>query len=310
MISLNSYSLYPIPPTTIGLSVEASIYNPLPPSIRGRFQHPLSFTASLLSQLPTDSNSPSVPLQAAIARVQNGPISLTHPNITLALDGHILPLSPSALPLLSQFLSNYLSGKSSPILVSSEAPFKASLRTVFPGPVPKPQVIKHVTIRNMKIYPDGNGTALLTSGIIIVDIALPDALKNINVNVESLLPDVLVFDGAPSNLSEAADIEATIHDSHHHLWPHPRLPSLTKPAFPAPPLPSPLPDGAFARIRPTSWLNATSVPAPIGSPAGVTTIVTAILSDVPLQILSGRDKVFSAFVSKVRLKRIYLVRLS
>jgi hypothetical protein len=72
---------------------------------------------------------------------------------------------------------------------------------------------------------------------------------------------------------------------------------------PAPPLPSPLPPRAFARVRPSVWLPTMSAPT---SPRrdwnerGNTTLsITARFSDVPFEVLPGREREFRSFVAKV-----------
>jgi len=72
-----------------------------------------------------------------------------------------------------------------------------------------------------------------------------------------------------------------------------------KEADPAPPLPDPLPERAFARIRPDEWLDSLSEVDEIPGEEGSVYTVTADLVDVPLQVLPGREKAFSNFVGKV-----------
>jgi len=65
------------------------------------------------------------------------------------------------------------------------------------------------------------------------------------------------------------------------------------------PLPDPLPDRAFAHIRPEDWLVSNSEPVVGDEDEGSVVQVTANVVDVPLQVLPGRDKEFRSFVSKV-----------
>ncbi|KAG8998940.1 hypothetical protein FRB90_012185, partial [Tulasnella sp. 427] len=70
--------------------------------------------------------------------------------------------------------------------------------------------------------------------------------------------------------------------------------------FPAPPLPTPLPPKAFARIRPPTWLDATNAPATDPQdPDKKIIVVAADMVDVPLDILPGRNDVFEQFVQKI-----------
>ncbi|RXW12791.1 hypothetical protein EST38_g13063, partial [Candolleomyces aberdarensis] len=98
------------------------------------------------------------------------------------------------------------------------------------------------------------------------------------------------------------------------------------PPPPRDPLPDPLPDRAFGHIRPEEWLNAKSVRVDLDEDdddgegeemrerkgkrkgkrkegkekeTGAVYAVTAKVVDVPLEVLPGRQKEFSNFVSKV-----------
>jgi hypothetical protein len=104
------------------------------------------------------------------------------------------------------------------------------------------------------------------------------------------------------------------------------------PPPPRDPLPDPLPERAFGHIRPEEWLNAKSVHVDLDEDeddsedsddvedagsgvgkrdgkekerkekeTGAVYAVTAKVVDVPLEVLPGRQKEFSNFVSKVRL---------
>lgn len=65
-------------------------------------------------------------------------------------------------------------------------------------------------------------------------------------------------------------------------------------------IPDPIPEGAFGHIKPDDWLPSISTPVH-NSEHGSEYIVTANVTDVPLEILPGRSKEFSNFVSKVSL---------
>lgn len=126
----------------------------------------------------------------SIAYVETAPLQVTSSesaegNFTVFLSGHLLPLpgslaritsnslssasaSASASKALSAFLSTYLSSKPSTILISSplfpllpsrgdekerDRKKKMWIRTVFPPPVPKPKILRDVTIKDMVIRP-------------------------------------------------------------------------------------------------------------------------------------------------------------
>lgn len=71
---------------------------------------------------------------------------------------------------------------------------------------------------------------------------------------------------------------------------------------PAPSLPDPLPERAFAHIRPEDWLASESEPVESGEGEGSAVAVSANIVDVPLEVLPGREREFSNFVSKVCLE--------
>jgi len=152
---------------------------------------------------------------------------------------------------------------------------------VFPAPDPPPRLLRNVTIRDMKIKP---GTTLLASGTIVARIVLPIGV-NVALEVSKVLPDVLVFDGeVPEDV------------------PYFRMILKPEPA----PLPDPLPERAFGRIRPDGWVNASSVLAAPEKGEGKAYVVTARVVDVLLEVLPGRQREFGSFVRKVGLIRGYL----
>ncbi|KIJ99703.1 hypothetical protein K443DRAFT_679733 [Laccaria amethystina LaAM-08-1] len=206
-----------------------------------------------------------------IAAVNTQPITLTHPNITLLIDGTVLPLSPPSFRILSQFLTRYLSGESNGIIISSGTFPGLSVETTFPGPHPKPHILRNVTIRDMKIKP--SGTSFLASGTVQARVVLPKGI-HVGLDVYRVLPDVLIFDG---EVPEGA---------------------LAVPP-PVTPLPDPLPERAFGHLRPKDWLPSISVPDISEDGEGAAYAVSAKVVDLPLEVLPGRQKEFNHFVSKV-----------
>ncbi|KIO21306.1 hypothetical protein M407DRAFT_29081 [Tulasnella calospora MUT 4182] len=307
MVTLANYTLSSNPNTSkLEVSALVDVVNPLPHSIHGAVQSPFEFTISLVAEAqipappPSNDTTPAIPLSAPVARVFTDPIHFTHPNISLFLNGTILPIGKESLPLLSQFLSNYLTARPSPIEISTSAPLSLSIRTKFPAPKEKPKLIRTVKLDNVRIYPNPEtGEDLLAAGIIRAYLELPPGLESLTLDVDRILPDVLVYDGpAPprqgssefASLWQGGSVDASIvatNDSG-------RVP------FPAPPLPDPLPPKAFARIRPLHWLDAVNLPAPDPSDPNKTVLmVRAEMEDVPLDILPGRDAVFQQFVQKI-----------
>jgi len=163
-----------------------------------------------------------------------------------------------------------------------------------PAPSPKPQVLREVTIRDMKINPFGSN--FLASGVVEGKVVLPKGI-NIGLEVSSVFPDVLIFDGELPGNDEFFEPGLTT-QRHHHNDSDTHLP----PPPPKPPLPSPLPLHAFARVRPDEWLPSLSarIEPPEGEDAGATYVLSAKVVDIPLEVLPGRQKEFSNFVTKVQ----------
>lgn len=133
----------------------------------------------------------------------------------------------------------------------------------FPGPKPKPKLIRSVTIEGMKISEAGG--KMRASGLVVAEIELPRQMTKIEVQVEGVLPDILVFDGPAGDIGDIDPGE---------------------PPYPA---------KAFGRIHPEDYLPASSEHS---EEEGIL-IVRAPIHDVPIDILPGRDKVMSDFVSKI-----------
>ncbi|WWD22810.1 hypothetical protein CI109_107304 [Kwoniella shandongensis] len=187
---------------------------------------------------------------------------------------------------LSQFLQNYLHGKDSPITVRglSNLPVftprealhpptwllstlpSLSLPLSFPGPRPPPKIIQSVTIEHMRISESAG--KMKASGTVIAQVELPHDMQDVELEVVEVRPDVLVYDGPASEDDEDEDE---------------------------------IPLRAFGHIHPDDFLLSTTSPsADPNFPHRL--IVRAPLSDVDLDILPGRDKILSDFVSKVIFK--------
>ena len=273
LITLESFGVFS-QPSTLSLYARVSFVDPAPPSFH------LSLPAfPFIIHLPDDRNTSvsSVP----IASVHTQAFSLTHPSITLLIAGTILPILPTSTPMLSNLLTNYLSGEPSPIIITTPYLPLYTVDALFPAPKPKPKVLRNVTIENMKMSP--KGTRFYASGTVYAKAVLPPGLK-VTLDVNRILPDVLVFDG---EVPEPAPkpIET--------LWPWSPHPD------PVPPLSQPFPERAFARIRPDQWLPSHSELEPEESDESAVYTVTARFVDVPLQVLPGRESVMSNFVQKV-----------
>ncbi|TFK89417.1 hypothetical protein K466DRAFT_486948 [Polyporus arcularius HHB13444] len=267
LVTLKSFQITSSSDTII-LEGNASAVNPVPLDLE--FEAPsLPFVISLPSP---DQTAPGVP----VASVRSHPFRLTHPNISLTVSGSVLPLPANSASALSAFVSEYISGRDADIQISTPLFPALTINTTFPAPHPKPQILRNVSITNMKIKPVGTG--MVASGVVHALVVLPQGI-NVGVNASRVFPDVLVYDGPVEGPADEAAL-------------------LLDPP-PTQPLPDPLPPRAFAHIVPDDWLPADchSVDGPPGS--GSTVAVTAEIEDVPLQVLPGREREFSDFVSKV-----------
>ncbi|KAJ6565632.1 hypothetical protein DFH09DRAFT_1157700 [Mycena vulgaris] len=270
LITLQSFNVH-----SSSASLDLAAYATLPDPV------PMTFNLTSPS-LPFTISLPSTAAPIPIAAVSTAPFTLTHPNITLAISGAVLPLSAPAVPLLSTFLTRYLSGGVNPILVSTPLIPGLTLDLDFPAPHPRPQVLRNVTIHDMAIKPHAGGASFTASGTVYARVVLPRGM-HVGLHVARVLPDVLIFDGEVPDDAVYMPVLAVDGDG------DPR----------SPPLPDPLPERAFGHIRPEDWLAALSGPAPSEDGEGAAYAVTAKIVDVPLEVLPGRQKEFSNFVSKV-----------
>lgn len=125
---------------------------------------------------------------------------------------------------------------------------------------------------------------MLASGLVFATAVLPKGM-NVAMDVSRVFPELLVFDGAVPPEDKANSFED--HEGDEDGMPDPM------------PIPDPLPERAFAHIRPGEWLDALSVPIDPPNDGGSTVAVSAKIVDVPLEVLPGRQRQFSSFVSKV-----------
>ncbi|KAI0922585.1 hypothetical protein AcV5_009518 [Taiwanofungus camphoratus] len=266
---------------TLSIRAQATAIDLAPPMLNFTAP-PMPFVISLPA---VNATAPCSSVE--IANVYTQSFTLTHPNITLTIDGTVLPLSKNTSATMSAFLRNYVSGRDSAIIVSTPLLPNVSAGVTFPAPHPKPEILRNVTIREMKIKPAGS--AMVASGTVFARVVLPRGI-DVGLDVSRVFPDVLVYDGeVPSGDALMALVQAEsfpVYDG------DPDVP-------PAPPLPGPLPDRAFAHIRPDHWLASVSQPAEGGEGDGSAVEVSAKIVDVPLEVLPGREREFSNFVSKV-----------
>ena len=291
---------------SVGVYVNATAINPVPPSVNMRVPS-LPFIVSLPNMTQANVDPPAVP----IVKGHVASFPLTHPNISLSLSATILPITRASTPILSSFISAYLAGKSAPIVIGTPLLPSLGIPMMFPAPYPKPKVLQDVAIRNMRI--SVRGETVYASGLVFARVVLPMGIR-LKLDVQKIWPDVLVYDG---EVPEEGHTQLSANGDAHPIYsivadfPHfPRFPHLgdRNSKRPKPPLPSPLPEGAFARIRPEDWLAAESAAIPIPDDCfpnddkdeGASEyFVTARVDNVPLEVLPGRQGLMSKFVTKV-----------
>ncbi|KAF4613194.1 hypothetical protein D9613_010881 [Agrocybe pediades] len=315
LIQLKSFDVSSDPNSkSLNIRASASVLNPAPPTINLTVPS-LPFTISIPYTTTNGSGNISATKRKTVdlASVSTIPFNLTsHPNITVSMMGHVLPISASSFPVLSNFVSRYLSGESNTVLVSSPLiPSSAGLDYVeanFPAPHPKPQILRDVTIREMKIKPTGTG-AFLASGTVLAKLILPKGI-NVGLQVRDVLPDLLIYDGELPPASAAFSHSMTMTSSLHTLpgwhWHkkhrHGDEDEDDRPDLPPDmPIPDPLPEHAFGHLRPDDWVPALSLREDTdgGAAHGAVYAISAKVIDVPLEVLPGRQKEFSNFVGKV-----------
>ncbi|PWN18578.1 hypothetical protein BCV69DRAFT_284886 [Microstroma glucosiphilum] len=182
-------------------------------------------------------------------------------------------------------------------------------------------LIKNVTISDLQIKPHPfSQEKLLFSGTIMGEIALPGELAAVDVEVRRLWPDILVFDGKPPSMKKPGegdgghggipddggddddDDDGIVAGTATKTTRGSPLSSLffdkdeedDDPSIP--PLPSPLPSGAFGRVRPHTFANATTFWSSDSPPKK---LLKSKLVDVPFTVLPGRGKEFRAFTWKL-----------
>lgn len=234
--------------------------------------------------VPRHQHSVSAEVLFPVMHVRTDPLVLTYPNTTIRVHGHAAPFARNSFPSLSSFLTLYLNGESPVISLSTPLLPGATLDTVFPGPSPRPQVLRNVTIKDMKIRPLTSGT-MLASGTVFANVVLPKGM-DVSLQVNAVYPQLLVYDG-PVPDEESIQEEGSLPEHEGDSLPDPM------------PLPNPLPANAFAHIRPEEWVESVSTPLDHGDVEGSIFAVSAKIVDVPLKVLPGRQREFRNFVGKV-----------
>lgn len=246
-----------------------------------------------------------------MAEVITAPIQLSSwsPRIDVHIDGIVVAELSGKLKhgntsdsTLSHFLQNYLHGLDNPITIaglpglpafarSELSPPRWLLSTLpslsvplsFPGPKPKPKIIQSVTIEHMRLSESGG--KMQASGMVIAQISLPKGMESVDVDIDAVKPDILIFDGPPPD-DDSPDTHARLDDDDDGGG------DGGEDEYPA---------RAFGHIKPDDYLSSTSERyVNPEHPDWIT--VRAPMEDIPVEILRGRDGVMRGFVSKVVFK--------
>ena len=215
------------------VNASATFPTPLPDSVQLTIPS-LPFVVSV----PHHPNDTLANDTVPVVHVETDPLILTHPNTTVHVRGRVAALQREAFPLLSSFVASYLNGELPRIFLSTPLLHEIVVETVFPSPDPRPQVLRNVTVEDMKIRP-------LASGTVFARIVLPRGMDML-LQVDAVYPQLLIYDGpVPGDESIGVGVLGEDEDDES---PEPM------------PLPDPLPTNAFAHIRPGEWLESISVP--------------------------------------------------
>ncbi len=98
-----------------------------------------------------------------------------------------------------------------------------------------------------------------------------------------------MLDGALDSLKRLAFLDSSAADDKQHVDPTRRTIRRSPSREPAPPLPDPLPDKAFGRVRPYDFAPAETFTDP-SDPEGKRKMLRAVLKDVPLRCCPDVDR--------------------
>ncbi|GAA5999976.1 uncharacterized protein JCM10292_003563 [Rhodotorula paludigena] len=270
---------------------------PIPPPPGG----PLSSAHSTKTGAPQQP-----PLSRALSRFVARYLAGRANDVFIRYDADPEPLLPSDpshdAPLPPRFVSD---------LVANQ-----TLHVRVPGTNETPELFRNLRMEDMRIKlgggDDDTGADLLASGRVVGEVVLPEMAKKLadGIDAQSIWPDVLVYDGElpGRGLLERAE-EAQFLDA--------ATSAQGQLAFSSEPFgtdlaaligddddtteypPSPVPANAFARMRPSSAMDASTIHIPANGTHNATTLVSATFVDAPLYLLPGRGDVLRRFVAKI-----------
>ena len=98
----------------------------------------------LIISLPPHPNDTFSDHTSPVVRVETDPLTLTHPNVTVHIHGHVAALiTCDSFPSLSSFVTSYLDGQSPGISLSTPLVPDVTVHTTFPAPDPNLQFKHH-----------------------------------------------------------------------------------------------------------------------------------------------------------------------
>ncbi|GAA5878907.1 hypothetical protein JCM3774_004366 [Rhodotorula dairenensis] len=195
------------------------------------------------------------------------------------------------------------------------------LRVSVPGTNETPELFKDLRMEDMKVKLGGRGEGddadLLASGRVVGEVVLPEMAQGLadGIDAKWIWPDVLVYEGdlprsssssssSPEirEVTAAEDLDAS---SDQVVFGAASLRSASTDRtrddlewttqYP----PSPIPATAFARMRPSSSMQAETIHVPANATHAARTLVSASFVDAPLYLLPNRGDVLRRFIGKI-----------
>jgi len=285
-------------PTNITLSASGHL-NPIRPSV-----HSISALSAFMSSYLSGESYPvlvTVDLPI-VTSPGTGPGELIDPSQTLSFEATFPAANPK--PHLLQDLTirdmkiRYGAAPPNASGESSQPPQRRQ------GPLPMP-IAEHA-----------NDYTILASGTVWARVVLPREI-DVEASVTRVWPDILLYDGLPEDGAEGRPQMQLPPSPAGRVWRSFKTKEEALAARPLPwedapvcyrrdpekaPLPEPLPENAFARLRPSEWIVAQSEPGR-AEDGRRETVVQAKIEDVAVVVLPGRESRMRSFMSKAIFSR-------
>lgn len=178
-----------------------------------------------------------------------------------------------------------------------------------PGTNETPELFRDLRMEDMKVKLGGRGEGddadLLASGRVVGEVVLPEMAASLAKGIDAkwIWPDVLVYDGElPRLVAIADDDDDDSSDSmlaDQMVLGHVAADSAHRDQDSTQYPPSPIPANAFARMRPSSSMDAETIHIPGNATHPARTFVSASFVDAPLYLLPERGSVLRSFIGKI-----------